>query len=114
MADPTTVELTFQPVARSKLAETVAQQLLQEIREKKLVAGTRIPSERELMASLGVGRSTIREAVNGLAMLGVLEIRHGQGAYVSDPTAGAGGRSAITTALARGFTRDLFEARMLV
>ena len=38
----------------------------------------RMPSERELMASLGVGRSTIREALNGLAVLGVIEIRHGQ------------------------------------
>src|SRR6185436_1909974 len=106
--------LSFSPISRSKLAETVAEQLLREIREKHLAPGTRIPSERDLMAALGVGRSTVREAVNGLAMLGVLEIRHGQGAFVSDPTAGAGGRSAITTALARGFTRDLFEARMLV
>ena len=115
MADPVvTPELSFQRVSRSKLAETVAQQVLREIRDKQLPAGTRIPSERELMASLGVGRSTVREAVNGLAMLGVLEIRHGQGAFVADPAAGAAPASAIATALARGFTRDLFEARMLV
>lgn len=113
MADQTP-ELTFQRVSRSKLAETVAQQLLREIREKRLPPGRRIPSERELMASLGVGRSTVREAVNGLAMLGVLEIRHGQGAFVADPSAGAAPANAIAAALARGFTRDLFEARMLV
>ncbi len=115
MPDPAaTPALTFQRVSRSKLAETVAQQVLREIRDKQLPPGTRIPSERELMASLGVGRSTVREAVNGLAMLGVLEIRHGQGAFVADPAAGAAPASAIATALARGFTHDLFEARVLV
>lgn len=114
MAETTAPTLSFQPVTRSKLAETVAQQLLREVRDKQLAPGTRIPSERELMASLGVGRSTIREAINGLAMLGVLEIRHGQGAFVADSTAGASAPSAIEAALSRGFTSDLFEARMLV
>lgn len=114
MGEQTAPSLSFEPVTRSKLAETVAQQLLREIRDKKLAPGTRIPSERELMASLGVGRSTIREAIHGLAMLGVLEIRHGQGAFVADATAGASAPSAIQAALSRGFTRDLFEARVLV
>jgi GntR family transcriptional regulator, transcriptional repressor for pyruvate dehydrogenase complex len=108
------VELSFTRVPRTKLAETVAQQLLREIRGKQLEPGTRLPSERELMAGLGVGRSSIREAINGLAMLGVLEIRHGQGAFVANPTASTTPPSAIATALARGFTRDLFEARQLV
>jgi GntR family transcriptional repressor for pyruvate dehydrogenase complex len=99
---------------RSKLAGQVAEALLAEVRDKRLVAGTRMPSERELMAALGVGRSTIREAINGLAMLGVLEIRHGQGAFVLDPDAGIAAPSAIAVALARGVTKDLFEARRLV
>jgi GntR family transcriptional repressor for pyruvate dehydrogenase complex len=106
--------LTLTPVPRSKLAAQVAERLLDEIRSKRIDAGTRMPSERELMSALGVGRSTIREAINGLAMLGVLEIRHGQGAFVLDPNAGTGAPSAIATALARGVTRDLFEARRLV
>lgn len=107
-------ELSLVRVTRSKLAETVAQQLLAELREKQPESGSRIPSERELMTALGVGRSTIREAINGLAMLGVLEIRHGQGAFVVDPFAGAEPPLAIGAALARGVTRDLFEARRLV
>ena len=32
--------------------------------------------------AFGVGRSTIREALNGLVTLGVIEVRHGQGAFV--------------------------------
>ena len=107
-------ELALVRVTRSKLAESVAKQLLAELREKQPEAGTRIPSERELMTALGVGRSTIREAINGLAMLGVLETRHGQGAFVIDPFAGVEPPLAIGAALARGITRDLFEARLLV
>lgn len=106
--------LSFSPISRSKLAEAVAEQLLAQIRGKELLPGTRIPSERELMAAFGVGRSTVREAINGLAMLGVLEIRHGHGAFVADPAAGAVLPRAIAAALRRGVTADLFEARELV
>src|ERR1700758_2102865 len=105
--------LSLRPVARGKLAESVANQLMNELRGKGLPVGARIPSERELMRAFGVGRSTIREAVNGLAMLGVLEIRHGQGAFVANPLAGSSPPSAIASALARGVTRDLFAARPL-
>ncbi|MCC6830285.1 MAG: FadR family transcriptional regulator [Thermoleophilia bacterium] len=107
-------ELSLSPVPRAKLAEQVAEQLLAEIRDKRLERGTRMPSERELMVLLGVGRSTIREAINGLAMLGVLEIRHGQGAFVADPAANGTAPNAIAMALSRGLTTDLFEARRLV
>lgn len=106
--------INLSPISRSKLAESVAQQLLGQIRENGLAPGTRMPSERELMSALGVGRSTIREAMNGLAMLGVLEIRHGQGAFVRNPDGGALLPSGIAAALSRGITRDLFEARRLV
>lgn len=114
MASLSRPALSFSPISRSKLAEVVAEQLLAEIRGKELAANTRIPSERELMSAFGVGRSTVREAINGLAMLGVLEIRHGQGAFVADPAAGAVLPGPIDAALRRGVTADLFEARELV
>jgi DNA-binding FadR family transcriptional regulator len=107
-------DLRLSPISRSKLAQTVAEQLLEEIRSGRIHPGTRMPSERELMRALGVGRSTIREAVNGLAMLGVLDIRHGQGAFVADPRGRTALPHAIAVALSRGVTRDLFEGRYLV
>lgn len=106
--------ISLSPIRRDKLTETVADRLLGEIREKAIRPGTKMPSERELMRALGVGRSTIREAVNGLAMLGVLEIRQGQGAFVLDPDAGLAAPRAIAAALSKGITRDLFEARRVV
>jgi len=98
---------------RAKLAETVAQQLADAIRD--LPAGTRVPSERELTRALGVGRSTVREALQGLALLGAVEIRHGQGVFVAGGDAPRfAGSEALSAALVKGITQDFFEARLLI
>jgi GntR family transcriptional repressor for pyruvate dehydrogenase complex len=104
-------DLLIKQAPRKKLAETVAQQILDAIRD--LAPGTRLPPERELTKQLGVGRSTVREALNGLAMIGVVEIRHGQGVFVTEPsgiTAGLGDRSLPPKAI----TDELLEARRIV
>jgi DNA-binding FadR family transcriptional regulator len=104
--------LALSPVTRRKLTATVAEQLLQAIRE--LPAGTKVPSERELTKELGVGRSTVREALNGIAMLGIVEIRHGQGVFVTGEAPPDGEPSALTAALDRGVTNEFIEARLIV
>jgi GntR family transcriptional repressor for pyruvate dehydrogenase complex len=110
--------VSLQPAPRRKLSETVAQQLMEAFAD--LPPGAKVPSERELTRDLGVGRSTVREALNGLAALGVLEIRHGQGAFMTDqgPTVAKGEQTAqpssLTAALERGVTREFVEARLLV
>ena len=106
-------QLALSRVPRSKLAEQVAEQIMERIREQGVEPGTRLPSERELMSALKVGRSSVREAINGLAMLGVVEIRHGQGVFVADRSR-IQGQGAIIAALAKGVTRELFEARRVV
>jgi DNA-binding FadR family transcriptional regulator len=105
-------KLTLTPAPRRKLTETVAEQLLTAIRE--LPPGTKVPSERELTKELGVGRSTVREALNGLAMLGIVEIRHGQGVFVTGDPAQVSEPSAVTSALERGVTHEFIEARLIV
>jgi DNA-binding FadR family transcriptional regulator len=106
--------VSLEPASRRKLSETVAEQLMEAFRD--LPPGTKVPSERELTKDLGVGRSTVREALNGLAVLGVLTIRHGQGAFISaaEVPAEAPAQSALTTALERGVTREFIEARLMV
>ena len=51
--------------------------------------GDRLPPERELARILGVGRSSLREAIAVLAARGLLEVRHGRGTYVAPPEPGA-------------------------
>lgn len=81
---------------------------------RDLPPGTRVPSERRLMQELGVGRSTVREALNGLALLGVIEVRHGQGAFVVDDSTAPGESGALEAALERGVTKEFIEARLVV
>jgi DNA-binding FadR family transcriptional regulator len=71
---------------RPKRAEHVQLQLLARIRDGDLRPGDTLPSERELMASLAVGRVTIREAMQNLQRMGLIEIRHGGRPKVRQPT----------------------------
>jgi GntR family transcriptional repressor for pyruvate dehydrogenase complex len=110
MAETTDLSLSRAP--RQKLAEAVAEQLIEAIRD--LPPGTRMPSERELTKRLEVGRSTVREALNGLALLGFVEIRHGQGAFVVDRSEPVNEPGSLGAALERGITREFIEARLAV
>jgi GntR family transcriptional repressor for pyruvate dehydrogenase complex len=49
----------------------------------ELGPGDRLPTERDLALSLGVSRSTVREAIRGLEMMRVLQVRHGEGIFVT-------------------------------
>src|SRR5215510_9599317 len=92
---PTGAEAPEAPRAerRRKLAETVAARLLDAVRTQP--PGTRVPTERALAEQLGVGRSTVREALNGLAALGILDIRHGQGVFVASSASARLGHEAV-------------------
>lgn len=54
------------------------------ISQENIRPGDRIPSERELAETLKVGRSTIREALRSLELLGLIETRRGEGTFLSD------------------------------
>ena len=67
------------------------------------------------MKGLGVGRSTVREALNGLALLGLVDIRHGQGVFVAErPPEKEIEISELDKALMKGVTHDFIEARLVV
>lgn len=74
------------PLRRQKLSETLAQRLLGWIEDGMLPPGADLPSERGLMLKLGVGRSTVREAVAQLERMGVVSVGQGARARVTLPT----------------------------
>lgn len=49
----------------------------------ELRPGDRLPKERELAAQLGLSRNSLREAVRGLTLIRVLDVRQGDGTYVT-------------------------------
>lgn len=76
----------FQAVKRKQIADEVAEQLQRKITAGEWSAGTKIPTEPELMKLFGVGRSTVREAVSELVHVGLLEKKQGHGTFVCQPT----------------------------
>jgi GntR family transcriptional regulator, transcriptional repressor for pyruvate dehydrogenase complex len=54
------------------------------INQDELKAGDKLPSERELSDRLNVGRSSVREALRSLELLGLIETRRGEGTFIVD------------------------------
>ncbi|WP_373427804.1 FadR/GntR family transcriptional regulator [Arthrobacter sp. W4I7] len=84
------------PLSTSKISEAlgslgpqsvvseVAERLLAYFTSGDIAPGTRLPAERQLAASLGVGRSAVREALAALEILGIVVVRPGSGTYLRD------------------------------
>lgn len=69
---------------REALAEQIVRQIVGLIKDGNLKPGDRLPAERILATQLGVGRPTLREALRALQLLGIVDIRHGGGVFVSE------------------------------
>jgi GntR family transcriptional regulator, transcriptional repressor for pyruvate dehydrogenase complex len=78
------VDLDLRPVDRSRETVTseIARTLLAYLLSGKVLPGERIPSERKLSETLGVGRSVVREALKSLTVLGLIDVRQGDGTYL--------------------------------
>jgi GntR family transcriptional repressor for pyruvate dehydrogenase complex len=73
----------FEPLPRRRATAAAIAAIQEQIRSGKLSAGERLPSERALSEALGVSRPTVREAVQSLAAMNILDVRHGAGIFVS-------------------------------
>ncbi|MBT2754468.1 GntR family transcriptional regulator [Mesobacillus foraminis] len=67
-----------------KLYLEIVKQLRTMIEKDGLKAGDKIPSERELSERLNAGRSSVREALRALELLGLIETRRGEGTFIRD------------------------------
>lgn len=86
----------------------VAQELLTAVARGDYPAGSRLPPEREIAIRSGVSRPTAREALLALELVGAVEVRHGDGAYVRGPQARVGG---IDGSPLDAHPRELLETR---
>lgn len=71
-------------VPRQRLYEQIVQQLTDHIQAAGLGPGDRLPPERELAARLGVSRASLAQALVALEVLGVISVRHGDGAVIEE------------------------------
>ena len=76
-------------IPRQRLSHHVLERLLAQINDGDFVPGDVLPPERQLMERFGVGRPAVREALQDLQRMGLVQIVHGDGARVLEPTAKA-------------------------
>ncbi|CRK84396.1 FadR/GntR family transcriptional regulator [Neobacillus massiliamazoniensis] len=71
-------------MTNTKVYIEIVKQLREMISVDGLKSGDKIPSERELSERLNVGRSSVREALRALELLGLIETRRGEGTFIRD------------------------------
>lgn len=79
-------------VEPKRLYRQIADQIAQLIASGEFPAGARLPAERELAVSLGVSRTSVREAIISLEMSGLVQVRVGTGIFVTGPESDASRR----------------------
>lgn len=102
----------FKPIQQNPIVVQLTRTLLDYISSGSIKPGEKLPTERQLQDNLGVGRSAIREAIKVLTVLGILEVRQGDGTYLKKADSGLLLES-IEWGLFLGENRitDLIEAR---
>jgi len=102
--------VTLRSIRPSPLVEQAAEQLRAQITGGAWPIGTKLPGETTLAASLGVGRSTVREAIRALAGEGLLQPRQGSGVFVlaADP------KTDLAAHLRKASVGDVYEVRMMI
>src|SRR5215475_1498571 len=75
---------TLGPIHKQDLRQRVVGQIVELIRTGNLRPGDRLPSERELVEIFGISRPSLRESMRALSVLGIIESRHGGGAFVTE------------------------------
>ena len=77
------MENAFRPVVRQSLSDRLAKRIRALIQSGEYKEGDRLPPIMEMARRFGVGHPTVREALKKLEAMGVIEIRHGSGVYVT-------------------------------
>ncbi|MFF7249066.1 FadR/GntR family transcriptional regulator [Embleya sp. NPDC008237] len=105
--------MTFGPLRRSPLVGQAAERLRDQIAAGRWPVGTKLPGEVALGKELGIGRSTVREAIRALAGAGLVESRQGSGVFViaTEPAEDLPARLRRASAVEVYEVRNLIEVR---
>jgi GntR family transcriptional regulator, transcriptional repressor for pyruvate dehydrogenase complex len=76
--------MELKPIKTKKIYEEIVDQIRIQVTSGQLQPGDRLPSERDLAEQLNVSRASVREALSALEMMGLIEIRSGEGTFISN------------------------------
>lgn len=78
--------LNIKPLKRTRLFQGIVEQVQKLIKTGLLKPGDQLPPERELAGKLNVSRTSVREAMRTLEIMGYIDIRPGEGAFIKETT----------------------------
>lgn len=105
----------FETIRKRTASQKVVEQIVKRINDGELKPGGMLPAQRELARLLGVGRSSVREAINALAVMGYIDVLQGKGTFIlEEPPSAEPSDPHLSAALEAGNIVDLMEARELL
>jgi GntR family transcriptional repressor for pyruvate dehydrogenase complex len=107
-------ELRIRPIRKTGVRKALVAQLRESIAAGEVRPGDRLPSEQELARQFGVNRTTVREALQELCALGLLEVHRGRGTFVTSPSEQASQKLASAILLDQISVLELLEARTVI
>ncbi len=107
--------MPIKKVTRQSIGEQVFEQLKEQIFNNEWKRGEKIPSENDLAASFGVSRITVRQALQKLTALGLIETRLGEGSFIRDAVPGINMNPLIPIAYLNGNSlQEILEYRRVL
>jgi GntR family transcriptional repressor for pyruvate dehydrogenase complex len=76
--------MDIKPIAPKKIYQSIIEQFVNMLKEDQIKVGDKLPSERHLAERFRVSRPSVREALRAMEMIGLIEIRPGDGVFVTD------------------------------
>lgn len=108
-------KVKLEVVRRPLASQLVAEQILEHVRRGTLRPGDQLPTEKELMRQLGVGRSSVREGLQVLATLNLIDSRPGSGTFIRTPHSNDQPQLDVLGALmSNTHALELLEARQMI
>lgn len=105
----------MKPLERNSVVTVVLERIKDAIINKELKAGDYLPSETELANSLGVGKSSVREAIRSLATMGIVTVRQGAGTIINrEPSTNIINPLVYQLLLFEGSNEQLLELRNII
>ena len=99
--------MPFQVIDNQRLYRQIADQLRALIDSGEFPPGSRLPAERELAKLLGVSRASVREAMIALEVIGLVDVRVGNGVLVCEPPVQAVSNEPVMAQATRDQWREL-------
>jgi GntR family transcriptional regulator, transcriptional repressor for pyruvate dehydrogenase complex len=106
--------MEFQPIQAKKIYEEIVEQIRQLMENGSLKPGDKLLSERELAEKLQVSRSSVREALRALEMMGFVDIKTGGGTFIKETSAeGIIQPLAMFISIEKGAFFEIYEIRKI-